>query len=163
MRELHVPSPADVPPNPVRGVPLDSRYQAVEERIDGELVPYAEEVRELWRAAIATAPWTGPALWLRGDLHPANILVRDGRLAGVIDFGDMTGGDPATDLATAWLTFDAEGRAAFIAALDYDDDTWARARGWAVSLSTAMIVGSAPASLMHRVGVGGIEQALLDR
>ena len=51
--------------------------------------------------------WPGPPLWVHGDLHPANLLVTaDGTLRAVLDFGDVTAGDPAVDLATAWLTFD---------------------------------------------------------
>ena len=72
-------------------------------------------VAALWDRALAAPAWAGPPLWLHGDLHPANLLARrrPAGLAAVLDFGDLTAGDPATDLATAWLTFDATGRAAF--------------------------------------------------
>ncbi|MER7151067.1 phosphotransferase [Streptomyces lydicus] len=49
---------------------------------------------------------------LHGDLHPANILVDRGRIRAVIDFGDITSGDPATDLSVAWMLFTAEQRVA---------------------------------------------------
>jgi aminoglycoside phosphotransferase (APT) family kinase protein len=165
--ELHTPAPAEAPANPVRGVPLASRDKAVRERLSSGLVPRAEDVAQLWDAAVATEPWTSPPVWLHGDLHPANILVRNGRLAAVIDFGDLTGGDPATDLATAWLTFDPDGRARFRAALDrgksnYGDATWARARGWAITMGTALVTSSADNPAMHAMGVHALEQVLLD-
>jgi aminoglycoside phosphotransferase (APT) family kinase protein len=163
VRDLHVPAPPDAPANPVRGVPLETRSDAVAARLASGLVPYAPDVHALWQDALAASRWAGPPLWLHGDLHPANIIVRDGRLAAVIDFGDLTAGDPATDLATAWLTFDAEGRRAFARALDYDDPTWARARGWAVTMSTALLANSGDAPTMRRMGLHALEQLLEDR
>ncbi len=62
----------------------------------------AELVRELVYDAITAPEWTGPALWIHADLHPANGLTADGSLCGVIDFGDLCAGDPACDLAAAW-------------------------------------------------------------
>jgi uncharacterized protein with GYD domain len=56
-----------------------------------------------WDAALAAPGYDGPPLWLHGDLHPANILVNDGQVSGVIDFGDITAGDPASDLSVAWM------------------------------------------------------------
>ena len=165
--ELHTPSPTNAPVNPVRGVPLASRDKAVRERLASGLVPRAEDVAALWNAAAATQPWTSPPVWLHGDLHPANILVRSGRLTAVIDFGDLTGGDPATDLATAWLTFDAAGRASFREALDQSnsdcgDDTWSRARGWAIVLGTALVTSSADNPAMQAIGVQALAQVLLE-
>jgi aminoglycoside phosphotransferase (APT) family kinase protein len=131
-------------------------------RLASGLVPNASAVAAVWQSALDAPVWRGPSLWLHGDLHPANIIARDGRLAGVIDFGDMTAGDPATDLATAWLTFDAEGRSAFIRALAYDDATWTRARGWAVTMATALLANSGDAPSMRRIGLHAIEQLLED-
>lgn len=136
---LHAPAPTDAPPNPYRGGPLAERDDVVRGRLAG--TPRAA-LAGLWADALAAPAWAGPPLWLHGDPHPANLLVRDGHLAGIVDFGDMTAGDPATDLATAWLTFDAPGRAAFrdrLVDLDVlDDATWRRARGWAVALASFM-------------------------
>src|SRR5690606_34725290 len=78
---------------------------------------------------------------IHGDLHPGNLIARSERLTGIIDFGDVTAGDPAYDLAVAWRAFDAEGRAAFIAATGdrYDGTTWTRAHGWAVAVTLILL------------------------
>ena len=86
-----------------------------------------------------------PPTMLHGDLHPGNILLADdGSLAGVIDFGDVGAGDPAVDMAVGWLMFDAGARRRFTRAFGpaVDADTWARAPGWALNLSTAMLGNS---------------------
>ena len=102
--------------------------------------PSVDGVRELWGAAVAARDWQGAPLWLHGDLHPANVIVRGGRLVGVVDFGDMSTGDPATDLSAAWILlpdgaadrfFDAYGRV--------DRATVIRARGWAVLRALGLI------------------------
>jgi aminoglycoside phosphotransferase (APT) family kinase protein len=159
-RALHRPAPPDAPPNPVRGVPLTERAEAVRARLASGVVPNADAIGALWTDAIAAEPWPGPPLWLHGDLHPANLLVRDGRLVAVLDFGDVTAGDPATDLATAWLSLDGRARAAFHDVLTPDAATWRRARGWAVCMATAMVVTAEPRSVVHRIGEAGLEQAL---
>lgn len=71
-------------------------------------------------------------MWFHGDVAHGNLLVRDGRLAAVIDFGTCGVGDPACDLVIAWTMFRGRSRAAFRAAVGQDRDTWARARGWLV-------------------------------
>lgn len=89
--------------------------------------------REVWDAALA-ATWTGAPVWFHGDFAPGNLLVRDGRLAAVIDFGTCGVGDPACDLVLAWTFLDGAAREAFRAAMRpaADDAMWARARGWAL-------------------------------
>ena len=135
LRSLHRTAPSDAPFNPFRGVPLEARRDVVEERLTrldlGELVV-------LWRHALAAAP-TEDAVWLHGDLHPRNVLVRDGTLAGIIDWGDMTAGDMATDLACAWMLFDARGRSAFLDAYGPTEDERLRAMGWAVNFASALV------------------------
>ena len=71
-------------------------------------------------------------MWFHGDIAPGNLLVEDGRLVAVIDFGTSGVGDPACDLVIAWTMFTGESRAAFRGAVAQDDGTWARARGWAL-------------------------------
>jgi aminoglycoside phosphotransferase (APT) family kinase protein len=114
---LHAPAPPDAPANPFRGVPLADRADAVaanlrllSDRVD------RDAVQSVWSAALAAPVYSGPPRWLHGDLHPANILVSHGRVSGVIDFGDITAGDPATDLAVAWMLLPLEHHAAFRAA-----------------------------------------------
>lgn len=138
---LHQPAPADAPANPARGIPL----AGMRDDIDGSFHliadhPNAGAAREVLDKAFATPAWQGAPLWLHGDLHPANVVVRDGTLAGVVDFGELCAGDPATDLSAAWILlpegaadrfFDAYGHA--------DEDITARARGWAVMRALGLI------------------------
>ncbi|MGN6407992.1 MAG: aminoglycoside phosphotransferase family protein [Curtobacterium sp.] len=140
---LHVPAPADAPVNPVRAVPLATRSDSVLTRLETADVPRARELAAVWRAAAALPAYAGPPVWVHGDLHPFNVLLDtapDGgtRLSAVVDFGDVTAGDPAVDLATAWLTLDREARRTFRAHLTADDETWERARAWAVSIGSAL-------------------------
>jgi aminoglycoside phosphotransferase (APT) family kinase protein len=140
---LHVAAPAGAPANPFRAVPLASRSDAVLARLDGHDVHRAGELAALWRAAAAAPTHAGPPVWVHGDLHPFNLLVDSSsagvdHLSAVIDFGDVTAGDPAVDLATAWLTFDQPGRRAFRAHVAASDATWQRARGWVVALASAL-------------------------
>ena len=83
-------------------------------------------------------------MWIHGDLHPGNLLTAHGRLSGIIDFGDVTAGDPAYDLAVAWLAFDPAGRERFLAATGggYDAPTWRRAHAWAASIAVVLLVHS---------------------
>ena len=87
-----------------------------------------------WDAALVAPAWTGPAVWVHGDLLPGNLLVRDGRLAGVLDWGSVGVGDPACDLVAAWGVLPAQAWEIFRQRLDVDDATWARGRGWALSI-----------------------------
>jgi aminoglycoside phosphotransferase (APT) family kinase protein len=96
----------------------------------GDAVP-AEQARVVWDEAVA-ATWTGDPVWLHGDIAVGNLLVRDGRLAAVIDFGTSGVGDPACDVVIAWTRFVGPSRAAFRATLQPDDAMWARGRGWAL-------------------------------
>jgi aminoglycoside phosphotransferase (APT) family kinase protein len=89
----------------------------------------AAAVGAAWDAALA-AEWRGDPVWFHGDVAAGNLLVRDGRLTAVIDFGTSGVGDPACDLVIAWTLFEGESREAFRRAVGQDDGTWARARGW---------------------------------
>jgi aminoglycoside phosphotransferase (APT) family kinase protein len=77
----------------------------------------AGDARRAWEQAVSAPVWQGPPLWLHGDLHPANVVVRDGTLSGVIDFGELCAGDPATDLSAAWLLLPAGTASRFFAGI----------------------------------------------
>ena len=143
---MHRPAPAEAPANPYRGVPLADRaaiFAAGLDLLDAEIdrTPLMDE----WHRASKADPWADPPVWLHGDVHPLNLLVDDGRISAVIDFGDMTAGDPASDLAVAWMALPAEVRPRFREACGarhpVDDALWARARGWALVLGVAMSNG----------------------
>lgn len=158
---LHVPAPDDAPPNPYRGVPLAERAGAAGTRLAA--MPRGDELRPHWHRALAAPAWGGPPVWLHGDPHPGNLLAVDGRLAAIIDWGDVTAGDPASDLAVAWLAFDAVGRQAYRAALGaVDEATWTRAHGWAILLAGAFLESDATDATMREIGLHTIEQVLTD-
>jgi aminoglycoside phosphotransferase (APT) family kinase protein len=159
---LHVAAPPDAPVNPFRGGPLADRAQRVTEHLDLTASgPLADAARPIWDSAIAAAPWAGPPTWVHGDLHPANILVNAGRINAVIDFGDLTSGDPATDLSVAWMVLPAKEREIFRHAYGQaDDDTWARARGWALSLALVFMAFSADNPLMAGIGQRTLREVL---
>ena len=87
--------------------------------------------RDVWDAALAGTS-EDISVWVHGDIAPSNLLVENGRLSAVIDFGCSAVGDPACDLVIAWTFFTGDSRATFQQALPFDDATWARARGWAL-------------------------------
>ena len=124
--------PTPGPHNFFRGGPLtvyDAETRRAIAALEGEID--GDAAGAVWEAALA-ASWTGPPVWFHGDVAAGNLLVRNGRLAAVIDFGTSGVGDPACDLAIAWTLFRGEGRDAFRGALGLDDATWARGRGWAL-------------------------------
>ncbi len=90
-----------------------------------------ELAREIWTTSLG-APWDGVDRWFHGDVAEGNLLLVDGRLSGVIDFGTCGVGDPACDLAVAWTVLTSEGRPSFRDRLSVDEDSWARGRGWAL-------------------------------
>ena len=91
------------------------------------------------RRAREAPEWSGTPAWIHADLLRPNLLVAGGRVAAVLDFGGAGAGDPAADVIAAWSVFGPNGRAAFRRALDVDDDTWLRARGYALH-QAAMII-----------------------
>ena len=139
---LHHRAPPEAPSNPVRGVPLATRADSVAERLH-RLRPQtdliAPRLEEVWLEAL-DAPRATDARWLHGDLHPLNILVLDGRIVGIIDWGDITSGDVATDLAAMWTLFEGRVVQPFLACYgDIEEATLARARGWAVLFGAVLL------------------------
>lgn len=94
----------------------------------------------VWDAALA-ATWDGPPVWFHGDVASGNLLLREGALAAVIDFGTCGVGDPACDLVIAWTMFEGESREAFRRAVGQDDSAWTRARGWALWKALICLAG----------------------
>lgn len=138
LRLLHVPSGPDAPTNPYRGVPLAQRAGAIAARFAAVDVPAA--ARTAWEHAVAASAHAGSPVWIHGDLHPGNLVVDGSRLAAIVDFGDVAGGDSAYDLAAAWLLFDADGRRRFIERMAVaDDPLWIRARGWAAAVGAILL------------------------
>ncbi|MFJ2505929.1 aminoglycoside phosphotransferase family protein [Microbacterium sp. NPDC087592] len=133
---LHREAPADAPRNPVRGGPLATRDDSIRFRLADLPTAIAEPLAQHWRDGLEAAPAT-ESVWIHGDLHPGNILVDGDRLSALIDFGDVTSGDPSYDLAVGWLAFDSEGRHVFRRATGrrYDEATWVRARAWAAAVA----------------------------
>ena len=109
--------------------------------------------RAIWRRALASA-WTGPPVWFHGDVAAGNLLVRDGSLAAVIDFGTCGVGDPACDLVIAWTWCGPASRRVFADAVDLDAGTWDRARGWALWKSLVTLTGpDSPDTVVHRTAL----------
>lgn len=130
---LHTEGPADIPANDGRDAPLDQMGGYFEQTLERHPDVDADRARAVWRAALAAPAWDGPGVWVHGDLHPANVVVKDGGLAGVIDFGDVFVGDPAIDLAAAWILLpDGAAEAFFDAYKAADEATMLRARGLAL-------------------------------
>ncbi len=128
--------PLPGPHNFFRGVPLamrDAETRAAIVSLRGMLD--IDALIAAWEAALQTSAWHDPPVWIHADLAPLNLLVRQGRLSAVIDFGGLGVGDPACDLIVAWNFLSAETRDVFHAALAIDDATWARGRGWALSVA----------------------------
>ncbi len=164
LNALHVPAPSDAPANPHRGVALVDKAESVISNIEvcaGEFEKLgitSQQVKDLWIDLIDAPSFGADPMWLHGDLHPLNILVRNGELSAIIDFGDICAGDPATDLAVAWMIFDQEDdRLAFRKILTVDGHsvdvhTWKRARAWALALSLAYLANSADDPTLRRIG-----------
>lgn len=106
----------------------------------GELHDARDTVLAIWHEALAAPRHDGPPVWIHGDLTPGNLLVRDGRLSGVLDFGAMGLGDPASDLRVAWNLLSPSARGVFRSEVGADGALWARARGWALLQALAQLV-----------------------
>jgi aminoglycoside phosphotransferase (APT) family kinase protein len=142
-----------------RGATLRT-YEAQALGAMAELRGHIDVVRahELWTLALE-AQWDGVDVWFHGDLAQGNLLLKDGHLAAVIDFGTCGVGDPACDLAIAWTLLSADGRDVFRKRLGVDDATWARGRGWALWKTLVLCANSldeddADARDAHRVLLG---------
>ena len=125
----------DAHPRPPRsrGAPLAELDEQVRrsvaelgDRVDGDAALRS------WKQSLDAGAWDQAAVWVHGDLLPGNLLVVDGRLSAVIDFGGLNVGDPACDLQPAWNLFAGSSRARFRSELEVDQASWLRGRGWAL-------------------------------
>ncbi|MFJ7214610.1 aminoglycoside phosphotransferase family protein [Amycolatopsis sp. NPDC098790] len=133
---------ADGPPA-YRGKPL-SAVDAGARRAIGELSrtgePFdADAALAVWTEAVEAPQWTGPPCRVHSDLMPSNLLLRDGRLTGVLDWATAGAGDPACDLIPAWNLLTAATRPVFRDAVGTDEATWARGRGWALAMAVIQL------------------------
>jgi aminoglycoside phosphotransferase (APT) family kinase protein len=142
LKTLHVSAPLEAPRNPNRGVPLRVRARTTEERmarLKQSSVNFGSHIRSTWECAL-DAPIDVEDTWMHGDLHARNVLVKDGRLSAIIDWGDLCQGDCATDLAAVWMWLpDAQSRAMAMAAYGGSIATWQRARGWAAFFGLVLL------------------------
>lgn len=157
---LHTPAPADAPINPHRGGLLPEREDLMQYRFSKLAAGAPAELHQtgltrshlsalpaLWRRQSESPPHPGPPTWVHGDIHPLNVIAHEQEIQAVIDFGDLTSGDPACDLGAAWLLLPVEHHGQFreSAANEHrliDDDTWQRAGGWAMNWSLAVATTS---------------------
>ncbi|MFE2377526.1 aminoglycoside phosphotransferase family protein [Streptomyces sp. NPDC059398] len=142
LRALHVQAPAEAPAATDRGTHprnctdgFESFFQAA---VPGDI---AADVRAVWDDAVTADAWEGPPVWVHGDLHPANVVVSHGTLSGIVDFGDLSAGDPAWDLAAAWVLLPAGTASRFFDTYAHADQAAIRrARGLAAMKSLFLIL-----------------------
>jgi aminoglycoside phosphotransferase (APT) family kinase protein len=143
---LHAVDPGAAPPagaaTGTRGLPIATpdKHATVQRGIDALADEFGPEVlRSVWQRAVAAPEWAGAPVWFHGDVMPGNVLVEAGRVSAVIDFEQTGAGDPACDMAVGWNLLDRGSRAVLRTALDIDDATWDRGRGWALWSALAAI------------------------
>ena len=155
--------PAPGQHNFFRGGPLGTYEEEALQAIDtlGDEIPTAA-VRRVWEDAMSTA-WDRAPVWLHGDVATGNLLVRDGRLGAVLDFGSSGVGDPACDMVIAWTFLSGSSRDRFRADIDVDAGTWSRGRGWALWKALISLAGQLEREAPHAAPARrDIEQVLAD-
>ncbi|MFD7902773.1 phosphotransferase [Kitasatospora sp. NPDC059747] len=143
LKALHAEAPADAPAASDFGAHPRECTDGFEGFLRAvELGGFAgDDIRAVWDDAVAAPEWKGPRVWVHGDLHPANVVVADGTLAGVVDFGAVFAGDPAWDLVAAWLLLPAGGASRFFDSYAQADDAAVRrARGLAAMKSLFLML-----------------------
>jgi aminoglycoside phosphotransferase (APT) family kinase protein len=140
----HIDATNGPPPGPhsaFRGAPLtqyDAETREAILKLEGRIDTIAATA--VWNAALETT-WSKNPVWFHGDVALGNLLVKNGELSAVIDFGCAGVGDPACDLVIAWTFFTGEARDSFCAELNLDEATWARGRGWALWKALITLAG----------------------
>jgi len=163
-RALHVAAPADAPTNAFRDVPLRALETNFLSRLDeiGSAIDH-DNVLQVWKAAVSAAPWARAKQWIHGDPHCANLIFRDSALVGVIDFGDLCAGEPATDLAGGFLTLPLASVETFLRAYgSVDHATIRRTLGWALHFGLMFILlGQSDEPTYGPIGHRAISNALV--
>jgi len=144
LRALHVAAPADAPADTGRGAhPRDCTdgFRHFLDSVGADVVGDTADICAVWDDAVAAPAWEGSRVWVHGDLHPANVVGDGGTLTGVVDFGDLFAGDPAVDLAAAWVLLPQGAAPSFFATYgEVDQATVRRARGLAVLKSLFLLL-----------------------
>lgn len=130
-----------------------SAIAALADRLD------AENALRIWETGIATS-WHRPPVWVHGDVSAGNLLVHEGELSAVIDFGCLAVGDPACDLAIAWTLFDSPSREIFRRELAVDDATWERGRAWALWKAAIVAAGHLQTNALEAASAWGTLHAM---
>jgi aminoglycoside phosphotransferase (APT) family kinase protein len=159
--DLHALDTTGGPASTLRSSPLAGRDPTVRAAITTTRgTSSTDALTAVWNAALAAGPWTGPEVWVHGDLHPANLLTIDGRLRAVIDFGLLGVGDPASDLIVAWTALSPPGRSHLRRVLSISDATWARARGRALDFALMCLSRAPNDSAVGSIARRTVEQLL---
>lgn len=152
LQSLHTSAPEDAPINNFRGVPLAERAERTNERLQRlkeKTDCISPKIEEIWQTALAAKPHFKNC-WIHGDLHPRNIVVYKGKIQAVIDWGDLTSGDVATDLASIWMLFRTPtAQNSAIEAYQTSADLLARAKGWAVFFAAVLLDSGLVDSPIH--------------
>jgi aminoglycoside phosphotransferase (APT) family kinase protein len=175
---LHHPAPDDAPHNAVRGVPLLERDPVLRERLElaangdvgaSDQLPASDLalIERAWNAGLAASIHAGPKLWVHGDLHPRNILCADEAepvITALLDFSDLSAGDPATDLSCAWFLYEQGDRQRLRSLLGdaYSDADWTRGRAWAALLGLVFATHPKGSAQLKQVGHHTLRQLHLD-
>jgi aminoglycoside phosphotransferase (APT) family kinase protein len=144
LKELHrPPAQADtLPKNPHRGCPLAEKVDGIApriERLSSVTDVITPTILGIWKAALAAAP-SSQTVWLHGDLHARNVVVDQGRISAIIDWGDICTGDAATDLMSIWALFDDPSvRQTALHAYGADADLIARSKGWVIFMAAILL------------------------
>lgn len=173
LARLHRLAPQDAPTNPYRGVSLAARDEAMRAGLGSPIFDAHQRaaLTDLWDEALLIPTDECAPVWLHGDVHPLNLLVRDGELCALIDLGDVCAGDPASDLAVGWMLFEGDARRVFRDAACQvigDDDAspmldcqlWHRAWGWALALGVAFANGD---NKIKEIGLRTLQRAAADQ
>lgn len=141
LKQLHQPTDETAPQNPFRQTSLTKRDESVSARM-ARLIPtgfITERVKHIWQTAVQT-PQPKEQRLIHGDLHARNVLVTEGIISGIIDWGDFTAGDVAIDLCCCWGLFESSDvRKSFLEEYDADANTVRRVQGWAVFYGVTLL------------------------